>query len=261
MSVSETYNNDDQQHAGHVLDDPNTTIKNRALIRRKSFLNKVYRKWYGYFLAYRKDLPEGKLLELGSGAGFLEELMPDVITSDIMPLPDVDMQLDAQELPFGDAELAGIFMIDVLHHMQDCRQFFKEADRCLVQGGKLVMIEPANTPVARFIYQNFHHEEFDPSAGWTLPSEGGPLSNANGAIPWIVFDRDIQQFKENFSRLQVETKKLHTPMLYLLSGGLSRRSLVPGFSFPIFNAMENIFSFMNPITAMFQLIVIKKNKE
>ncbi|MBK8443443.1 MAG: hypothetical protein IPL35_08515 [Sphingobacteriales bacterium] len=56
------------------------------------------------------------------------------------------------------------------------------------------MSEPANTAWGRFFYQNFHHEPFQPeAASWEIPSTG-PLSGANGALPWIIFKRDIDLF-------------------------------------------------------------------
>lgn len=49
-------------------------------------------------------------------------------------------------MPFQDKSVSAFMMIDVLHHIKDSRQFFKEMQRCLKPGGKIVMIEPANTP-------------------------------------------------------------------------------------------------------------------
>jgi len=89
-------------------------------------------------------------------------------------------------------------MFDVLHHIPHPREFFKEALRCLKVGGQIGMIEPANTLWGRFIYKNFHHEGFDTKAGWKL-SAGGPLSNGNGAIPWIIF-RETEKFSKANSR-------------------------------------------------------------
>ncbi len=42
---------------------------------------------------------------------------------------------------------------------------------------------------------------FDPGAtDWTFPASG-PLSRANGALPWIIFRRDCRSFEDRFPRL------------------------------------------------------------
>ena len=80
------------------LDDPQTTMRRRQIIRGKKFLNAVYREWYA---AIDRALPAGKepILELGSGAGFLADCVDRVITSDVIALPGVDVRLDAGRLP------------------------------------------------------------------------------------------------------------------------------------------------------------------
>jgi SAM-dependent methyltransferase len=242
------------------LDDPQSSIQHGELIRSKIFLNKLYREWYHYLIRRIEHLPEGKIVELGSGGGFIKELLPDVITSDVMPLPGNDMTFSAEEMPFDDNSLASIFMIDVLHHIPDCRAFFSEAQRVLQPGGMIIMSEPANTLWSRFFYKNFHHEPFDPKSGWEIENSTGPLSGANGAIPWIVFNRDIELFHQEFSQLSLVNLELHTPLRYLISGGLSYRSLLPHQLFGMLTKLEKLFTPIYAWTAMFQLIEVAKHK-
>jgi SAM-dependent methyltransferase len=133
----------------------------------------------------------------------------------------------------------------------------KEATRVLKKDGLLVMIEPANTIWGRFIYQNFHHEPFDTKAGWTIPVSG-PLSGANGALPWIVFERDYNLFKSNFPTLKLFDLHYHTPLRYLLSGGVSFKQLVPGFTYAFFSFADKILSAISRQLSMFVTITIKK---
>src|SRR3972149_10539147 len=144
-----------------ALDAVETTLLHREIILSKPFLKKLYEEWYHSFIKKIPGLPEGKLLEIGSGGGFLKQICPEIITSDIMGLPHCDMTFSAENIPFKENSLSAIFMIDVLHHIPDCKQFFKEAERTLSQGGRVIMIEPANTFFSRFIYKNMHHELFD----------------------------------------------------------------------------------------------------
>jgi SAM-dependent methyltransferase len=239
------------------LDDPQRTLLHRDIILSKRFLKKLYLEWYGVFTRAAKDLPNGEIVELGSGGGFLKEVLPQVITSDILPLPNCDRCFSALNMPFANETLGGIFMIDVFHHIPDSKQFLLEAQRVLKPGGKIIMIEPANSIWGRFIYQNFHHEPFDPTAGWFIP-ESGPMSGANGALPWIVFERDQVTFKKEFESLTITSIRYHTPLRYLLSGGVSRKALVPAWAFGFFKGIEER---INPLTkqfSMFQTIEVTK---
>jgi len=202
--------------------------------------------------------PETKVLvELGSGGGFIKEVISNVITSDILELPNVDKVFSALDMPFEEASVDAFFMFDVLHHLADSRAFFKEALRRLKVSGKIVMIEPANTLWSRFIFRNFHHERFDVEGRWDL-EEGGPVSQGNGAIPWIIFSRDRKIFEDEFPSLRIVGMRSHTPLRYLLSGGLTLRQLVPSFTYPLIKAIEYGLSPINDWVGMFQTIELEK---
>lgn len=239
------------------LDDPATTLLHAQIVRKKPFLEKTYRDFYSEF---KQAFPETKnktLIELGSGGGFLKEVMPDVITSDVLPLPNVDKVFSALDMPFANTSVDAFFMVDVLHHIPDAEKFFKEANRCLKPGGKIIMIEPANTPFGHLIYSNFHHEKFDPAGPWHL-EEQGPLSVANGAIPWIIFHRDRKIFESKFPTLKIVRVRPHTPFRYLISGGLSFRQFLPSFMYPLVKGLEILLTPLNRLLGVFQTIELQK---
>lgn len=120
------------------------------------------------------------------------------------------------------------------------------------------MIEPWVTPWSRFVYTYLHHEPFEPEAqSWEFPS-AGPLSGANSALPWIVFSRDREQFIREFPLLGLESIKPAMPFLYLLSGGVSMRSLQPGWTFPLWRSFDSTWNACFPGMAMFARIVLKR---
>ena len=91
----------------------------------------------------------GVMLELGSGGSYLKDLRPSIISSDVVP--DVaDRVIDGRALPFADNSLQAIFLTHVFHHIPEVDAFLKEAQRTLVPGGVISMIEVAHTPFARF---------------------------------------------------------------------------------------------------------------
>lgn len=239
------------------LDDPQTTLLHKQIILSTPFLKKIYEEWYKEFVNTFNENPNGKYLELGSGGGFLKQIIPNIITSDILPLNDVDMQIDAQSLPFDNESLDGIFMLNVFHHIPKPFLFLKEAERILKQNGKIVMIEPANTFLSRIIYKKFHHEPFDESGQLEIES-GKPLSHSNQALPYIYFIRKKEWFSKNFSSLHIHSIKYHTPLLYLLSGGMSYYPFVPNFTFNLFKFTEKIISPFNKYLALFYTIKIIK---
>lgn len=240
------------------LDSPERTMFHKELILSKPFLKKLYLEWYKTFTEGIKDLPEGKIIELGSGGGFLKEICPEVICTDILPLPTNDMTFSALEMPFGEDEVSGIVMLDTFHHIPDAHRFLREANRVLRKDGKIIMIEPANSLWGRFIYRNFHHEPFDPEGSWQIPPTG-PLSGANGALPWIVFVRDKIDFEKNFPELKMESISYHTPFRYLVSGGVSFKTMVPSWSYGMIKGIDQIFSSLSKQVSMFMTIsLIKK---
>lgn len=242
----------------YSLDAPERTILHREILLKKKFMRELYREWYLYFKKSLTDIPKGKVIEIGSGGGFLKEIIPEVITSDVMLLSTNDMVFSALDMPFANSELSAILMVDTFHHLPDCAQFLREAERVLADKGKIVMIEPANSFWGQFIYKNFHHEPFNPKGDWTFPTSG-PLSGANGALPWIVFKRDKDKFAELFPNLKIVRMRNQTPLRYLLSGGFTLKQLLPDFMYCPIKWIEKIFSPLQAFS-MFTTIEIVKNE-
>jgi SAM-dependent methyltransferase len=229
----------------------------RQIIQSKPFLQKVYREWYGLIL---EALPpgDGRVLELGSGGGFLQELCPSLLTSEIVAWEGVAVVADGLRLPFRAGSLRAVVMTDVFHHLPDPITFLKESGRCVRPGGVVAMVEPWVTGWSRFVYRHLHHEPFEPAAPeWAFPSEG-PLSGANGALPWIVFERDRLRFEKEFPEWSIERVEPLMPVRYLLSGGVSIRSLMPGFSFGLWRLAEQALHPLRSSLAMFALIVLRR---
>jgi len=241
--------------AGLTVDDPATTQLRKQIIGSKPFLKAIYDEWYS-LLAERLPPIEGGVLELGSGAGYFDRFIPGLIRSDVFPCPGVQVVADARHLPFPDAALRAIVFTDVLHHMPDVRKFFAEASRCLRIGGKVLMIEPWVSPWSRLIYTRLHHEPFLPEAAdWSFPSTG-PLSGANGALPWIVFVKDRKKFESEFPQFTIEEIRPFLPFRYLVSGGVGMRSLMPGFTHPVWKNLERMLEPGMSKLAMFSLVAL-----
>ena len=239
------------------LDDPRTTLAHRDIILNKPFLKRLYADWYKEFISVSKKTGKGIYLEIGSGGGFLKDVFPEVVTSDILNLPVVDRVFSAEELPYKENELGSIMMLNVFHHIPKPYLFLKEAERTLVKGGKIIMIEPANSALGRFIYKRFHHEPFDEHGAREIQA-GNPLSHSNQALPYIYFERDAEQFKKDYPSLKINRIRYHTPFMYILSGGVSRSAMVPYFMYGFFKGVEKILSPFNRTIGLFCTVEIEK---
>ena len=244
-----------QQNQNLDVDDPNTTVFRKKVIQQKPFLQNIYLEWYSQIKNVFAST-DGPLLELGSGPGFMGDVVDNLISSEVFFIPGVNLVLDGQHLPFKNGSLGGIAMTDVFHHIPSVKKFLAEAGRCIKPGGILTMIEPWNSPWSRFIFSNFHPEPFISDAKTWEFETSGPLSGANQALPWIVFERDREDFLKDFPDWQIQSIKPGMPLRYLLSGGISRGNLVPYFSYPFWEKLENRLSpWMNNL-AMFAQITL-----
>lgn len=239
------------------LDNPEATLAHRAIILQKPYLKRLYNDWYRIFIQKSKEIKNGKYLEIGSGGGFLKDIFPEVITSDILSLPNLDLVFSAEDLPFKENELAIIMMLNVFHHIPKPFLFLKEAERTLSKGGKIIMIEPANSLLSRFIYKRFHHEPFDEDAGREI-SSGNPLSNSNQALPFIYFERDLELFKKEFTQLTINSITYHSPFSYIISGGVSRSAMLPFFMYNFIKGLEFLFSPLSKQIGLFCTIEVEK---
>ncbi len=241
------------------LDSLKVLKEHSSIILQKKQLNILYKAFY-------KELLSGfssrqKIIELGSGGGFIKQLRADIVTSDVLKAPEVDVVFQAEEIPFKDQSVDGFVMLNVFHHIKDPENALREMSRVLKMNGKIVMIEPWNSPFSRFVYTHFHHEVFNPqSKSWKIQGKKR-MTDANGANPWIIFVRDRTLFCSLFPELTIRVVRPHTPFSYLLSGGLSRPAMIMSSLMPVLIKVEEKLSKYLPFLSMFVTISIQKNKK
>ena len=147
-------------------------------------------------------------------------------------------------------------MTNVFHHLGDAPKFLDQAVRTLQPGGRIAMIEPWNTAWSRFVHEQFHNEAFDPEAeAWEFETTG-PVSSANAALAWIVVDRDRERLESEWE-LRVCQVTTTMPFRYVVSGGVSLRSLQPGWLYPAWRWLDSREAVRRRF-ALFALIVLEK---
>jgi len=150
----------------------------------------------------------------------------------------------------------------VLHHLSAPRAFFGEAARILRPGGRLVMIEPAITPVSRIFYTWFHPEpvvmDADPLAA-TAPDPDSDPFDANQAIPTLLFLRRPGAFADAVPELSLRSVRLLSLFAYPLSGGFRPWSLIPRSGVaPMLRLEERLASFLGRLMAFRLFVVLER---
>ena len=182
-----------------------------------------------FFRRIGEYLVPGTTLELGCGSGNFKEFLPTSVAVDIQRAPWLDVVADAHELPFEGASVSNIVLIDVFHHLADPRRFLAEVERVLTPGGRLVLVEPAITPLSWFFYRFFHPERVDLSADPLEVDEATKKDpyDGNQAIPTLLFDTRSDRLEKEAPFLKILQKSFLSLFAYPLSGGLRPWSLVP----------------------------------
>lgn len=223
------------------VDDDAVVECHRRIIKSKPLLYRNYLKWYRECLPAFRETGHlsGPMIEIGSGAGFLDEVIPGIIRTDIAASPFTDRVVDAMRMDFADESVRAFFLIGVLHHLPEPGRFIAEAERCLMLGGRLVMVEPNNSWLERVLCRFLDHYEYlDPAAVEWKNKDANRLSHANLALPWIMCIRDRERFDREFRHLKFKSIHYHTFIAYMVTGGMSFRSFLPGFAWPLVAFVE-----------------------
>ena len=197
----------------------------RGIWERKPVLRVVYDDFYDRIAAACRS---GLTIEIGGGSGNLKQRLEEVVATDIQSAPWLDCVADAQRLPFADACAANIVMVDVLHHLEFPR-VFREAERVLRAGGRVLMVEPAITWGSTLFYRLFHHEPVRTSADALADGVPDPRRDpyaSNQAIPTLLATRESDRFHRLFPALRIARVEWFALAAYPLSGGFKPWSLV-----------------------------------
>jgi SAM-dependent methyltransferase len=234
----------------------------KALILARPLMKRNYDDWYRRLLEDARSAPaSGVILELGSGGSYLKDLEPAIVTSDVGPNV-ADRVIDARSLPFADESLRALLLTHVFHHIPDVDAFFKEAQRALIPGGVISMIEVAHTPFARFFFRHFHHEPYeDACQEWSF-AQRDSMMDSNQALAWMVFARDRCLFERRYPLLAIERLAFMPWLTYLVAGGVTARYLIPKFMTGLFIGTERLLQPLQPVFSLhWHICVRKKRKE
>ena len=231
----------------------------RSVWERKPVLRLVYDDFYDRIAG---ACVPGMTIEIGGGIGNLKERIADVVATDIQFAPWLDCVADAQMLPLGPAVAANIVMVDVLHHVEFPIVFFREAERVLRSGGRIVMIEPAITFGSTLFYRLLHPEPVMTSADPLVAGTPDPARDpydSNQAIPTLIATRDRARFHRLFPGLRIVRVDWFSLAVYPLSGGFKPWSLLPAMlAGRMLRAERAIEPYVGRFAAFRMMLVIEK---
>jgi SAM-dependent methyltransferase len=236
-----------------------TSEQFRALWDAKPVLRAVYRDYYQRICSWVRGQPT---VEIGAGGANLKESLPQLIASDIVWSPWLDLTLDAQAMPFASESVANFVGVDVLHHIEHPRQFLAEAERTLKPGGRVVFVEPAITPVSWIVFKLGHPEpvilRVDPLAPGTARSGRYPM-DSNQALPTLLVGRDRERLEREFPRLRVAHRERLSLFAYPLSGGFQPWCLLPQLLVkPVLRAERHLDPLLGPVMAFRLLLILER---
>ena len=231
--------------------DEDIVTRHRGVWRARPELRAVYQEWFKQLW----HLVDGMhpVVEIGAGPGFFKESFPQLISTDVIFDPDIDVVCGATSLPFQSGSINGLVMLDVLHHLPNPLDFLAEAGRVLHPGGRLVAIEPWITVPSYLLYRYFHHEDCSLAIDIRRPF-GESKKNAfdgNAAIPFKL----LRQSRPGSPSLRLVKANPFIGLPYLATLGFKTAHPVPQLLIEIAKISERLLSPLKNLLATRILIV------
>lgn len=235
--------------------------KNHELWNRKPSLQEAYRDLYRRAAAHLSNLPDSRIVELGSGMGHIREVIPNCITTELFPFPWIDRIENAYQLSFADESISDLISTDVFHHLKYPGTALKELHRVLRRGGRVILIEPCMSLLGMIVYGPFHVEPvavFEPIE-WFAPQDWSPerlnyYAAQGNATRIFVGNRHRSELAE---WKNIRTIRL-SALTYAASGGYSGPQLYPPAMYPAVKLFEKMLDLFPPLFATRLLVVLEK---
>ena len=197
-------------------------LARRRIWEAKYAIRACYRGWFERLQPW---IVPGPAVEIGAGSGQMKDFWPELIATDLVETPFVDLVADGMRLPLADGSLGNLLAIDLLHHLADPRLFFDEATRVLRPGGRVLAIEPYITPASWLGYRLMHHEDVWFGGYHRTGPDKGPWEG-NMAIPNLLFSRERAAWARRHPRLGILELRRFSFFDFQLAGGFKQWAFV-----------------------------------
>ncbi len=182
--------------------------------------------WMNKFI---KDTDYG--IEVGSGAGFSKDFIKNknFKITDLGNEEHLDIKnIDAQNTGLKPESLDYVIASNMIHHIPYPIKFFKEMNRILKKGGRLIIFEAYCSIVFQLATLLMKHEGFDFTLDvWDETNPKSDEDNAwhgNIAVPHLIFD-NRKKFEDNLGEyFKINHEELTECLIFLNSGGVTSKT-------------------------------------
>jgi SAM-dependent methyltransferase len=235
--------------------------KNSEYWNRKPLLRVLYGDFYRLIAQKLSNLPNSKIVELGSGLGNIREVIPNCLRTDLFPNPWIDQIENAYKLSFADESVSDLILTDVFHHLKYPGTALEEFSRVLRKGGRVIMLEPCISALGLLVYGAFHDEPIaiTKEIDWNAPKDWSPdhidyyaaQGNATRIFVGSRFRHKLMDWKN------IETSRL-SAIAYAASGGFSKPQLYPTSMLPLIKKLEKLLDLFPALFATRLLAILEK---
>ena len=235
--------------------------KNYEYWNRKPLLRTLYGDFYRLIAGNLSNLPESKIVELGSGLGNIREVIPNCIRTDLFPNPWIDQIENAYQLSFADESVSDLILTDVFHHLKYPGTALQEFSRVLRTGGRVIMLEPCISLLGLLVYGLLHGDpiaitekvEWGAPAGWSPEKVGYYAAQGNASRIFVG-----KRFRHQLGKWQkLKTRRL-SAIAYAASGGFSKPQLYPTSALPWIQKLEKMLDRFPALFATRLLVILEK---
>jgi SAM-dependent methyltransferase len=236
-----------------------TLREHERIWSQRPLLRRIYGEWFQLVAARLARVP-GMTVELGCGGGHFREVVPDVVETDVERTPWADAVVDAERMPYDDGSVANLVLVDVFHHLSSVERFLTEATRVLAAGGRIVVLDGYCSPLSTLAYSRFHQEtlNLDADPFRDDSSIAGDPMDANIARTTLVFFRHAHVLEQRWPELTIRERRLLSFVAYPLSGGYSRRQILPTRGYTPAMALERALAPARRLLAFRCLVTIER---
>ncbi len=210
--------------------------RNAEVWKSKALLRDVYDQMYERLVPWIDDSIPGPVVEIGAGIGNFGGFRADVVLTDQVLQPWIDLCCDAYRLPVRPGTISNLVLVDVFHHLSAPAVFFDRAWSALAPGGRVIVLEPYISLASLPVYGLFHSERI----GWRAGTESEPSDRyyvAQGNATRFFF-RDLTWLLG----WRLVHREAFSAFAYLFSGGFSRPAFYPRNFLPLFKSVDDRLS-------------------
>ncbi len=235
--------------------------RNLELWQRKPVLRKIYRSFHELIARHLSDLEGKRAVELGSGIGNIQEVIPRCLRTDLFAHPWIDQVENAYSLSFADRSLTDLILFDVFHHLRYPGTALEEFHRVLRPWGRVIVFDPCVSALGRLVYGLFHPEPLglDRDVEWLAPAGFSPddvdyyAAQGNATRIFVRRERELAGWRV------VAVERL-SAISYVATGGYSRPQLYPQIALPLMRLIDRICDRVPALFATRLLAVLEKEE-